>query len=274
MLVNLIYILCLVSAGIFAVCTDHGLWQTVGLCVLVMLGTFVVLLLIAAAVLGICCAFVDYNKPQEQDSPFYRKLAGIYIDALIKLLRVRVHTQGLEKTPAEGRFLLVCNHLFDADPGILLHYFKDSQLTFISKQENRKLPFVGPIMHKILCQLIDRENDRQALRGIINCINIIKEDKASVAVFPEGWCSKDNKLHDFRPGVFKIAMKTGVPIVVCTIQNTRSILKNAVHFKPTDVQLHLVEVITAEQYAGMKTPQLSEMIHDLMLRDLGPDFVP
>ena len=274
MLIRLICILSLFTSGMAAAYTDLSFFSTLLLCVGVWLGSFVVLALLAVAFLWLCCSRVDYDVPQEEDSTFYRKLAGVYIEALIQLLQVRVHASGLEKTPKEGRFLLVCNHLFYADPGILLHYFKDSQLSFVSKQENRSLPFVGRIMHKILCQLIDREDDRQALKTIINCINLIKDDKCSIAVFPEGYCSSDGKLHPFRPGAFKIATKAKVPIVVCTIQNTRRIIQNALKLKPTDVQLHLVDVIGPEEYAGMKTTELSQKVYDRMIADLGYDFVP
>lgn len=273
MLLNLICFLCCVCAGAVILFTDLGfVWGAV-LAVGTWLGSFVALVLLSVAFLWVCCAFVDFDKPQSEYSPFYSKLAGVYIAALIRIFRVRVHTQGLEKTPCGGRFLLVCNHQHEADPGVLLHYFKNSRLAFISKQENRTLPFVGPIMHKLLCQLIDRDNDRQALKGILNCINIIREDKASVAVFPEGGIKGVGKLYPFRPGVFKIAMKTNVPIVVCTLRNTELVLKNGLRGRPTDVQLHLVDVIEPERYAEMKTTQLSDMVHALMLRDLGPDFL-
>ena len=187
-------------------------------------------------------------------------------------MRVRLHTKGWENTPKEGRFLLVCNHLFVADPGIVLHCFRESQLAFLTKKENYKLPFIGAFMHKILCQPIDRENDRQALKSIIKCIQMIKEDKVSVCAFPEGYTSKDGKVHPFRPGVFKIAQKTNVPIVVCTIQNTRDIFKNLKHFGHTDVELHLVEVIPPERYAGLNTVALSDMVYEKMISDLGESF--
>ena len=132
---------------------------------------------------------------------------------------------------------------------------------------------VGKIMHKILCQTLDRDNDREALKTIVNCIRIIKEDKASIAVFPEGYTSKDCKLRHFRPGVFKIAQKTGVPIVVCTVQNTRQILKNAPKLRPTDVQLHLLAVIPPEELAGKTTVEISDRVHAIMAEDLGPEFV-
>ncbi|MGM9589300.1 MAG: lysophospholipid acyltransferase family protein [Faecousia sp.] len=235
-------------------------------------GFYLLLLLLAAAFLWICCLPVDLGKPQEEDSPFYRAMVYPYVEALMQLVGVRLHTKGLEKTPTSGRFLLVCNHLFLADPGILLHCFKKSQLAFITKQENQSMFIVGKIMHKILCQPIDRNNDRSALKTILKCIQIIKEDKASIAVFPEGYTSKDGKLHHFRSGVFKIAQKTEVPIVVCTIQNTRSIFKNLAKLKRTDVQLHLVEVIPPEEIKGLSTVEVSERIYECMIADLGEDF--
>ena len=257
----------LVSCIIFA-CADWAIWMLP----LLFVGIYAGLLLLAVAFLWAICAVVNLDKPQEEDSPFYRRVMHLYIEALIQLVRVRLHTKGLENTPKKGRFLLVCNHLFIADPGIVLHCFRKSQLAFLTKKENYKLPFIGAFMHRILCQPIDRENDRQALKSIIKCIQMIKEDKVSVCAFPEGYTSKDGKLHPFRPGVFKIAQKTGVPIVVCTIQNTREIFKNLKHFGHTDVELHLVDIIPPESYAGLSTVALSDMIYEKMIADLGESF--
>lgn len=236
------------------------------------IGCYLVLVLLAFGFLCIICAAVDIEKPQEHDSRFYRSIMYVYIEALISLVMVRLHTRGLDKTPKEGRFLLVCNHLFLADPGILLHCFKKSQLAFITKYENYDLPFVGKFMHKILCQPVDRDNDRQALKTILKCIQMIRDDEVSVGVFPEGYTSKDGKLHPFRPGVFKIAQKTNVPIVVCSIQGTRMIFQDLKKLKKTDVHLHLVDVIQPEQYKGMSTVELSSLVYEKMITDLGEEF--
>ena len=239
---------------------------------LIYIGCYLTLALLALLFLWIVCKAVDQQKPVEEDSPFYRRVMNLYIEAIVSLAGVRLHTEGLEKTPKEGRFLLVCNHLFIADPGILLHCFGKSQLAFITKQENQKLPVVGPIMHKTLCQPIDRENDRAALKTILKCISLLKEDKCSIGVFPEGYTSRDGKLHPFRPGVFKIAQKANVPIVVCTIQNTKPIFRNLKKLKKTDVHLHLVDVIPPEEFKGLSTVELSEKIYACMIADLGEEF--
>lgn len=251
--------------------TSVSLFWMVPLC---FAGSFLVLALISVAFLWGACQLIDTDKPRSEDSPFYRKLAAVYIEALIQLLQVRIHSDGLEKCPKEGRFLLVCNHIFIADPGILLHCFPDSQLAFISKKENRSLFVVGRIMHAMLCQCIDRENDRAALKTILECIRIVKEDKASIGVFPEGATHSDNHLYPFRPGVFKIAEKCKIPIVVCTLQGTRDIIKNGLKLKGTDVRLHLIDVIQPEEFAGMKTVELSDRVYEMMKNDLDEEYQP
>ena len=234
------------------------------------------LILLAAAVFltaWLMAQAVDLSKPQEEDSKPYRFLIDLITEAAIPLLSVKMHVQGLEKTPKEGRFMLVCNHLNEMDPVVLLHYFRKSQLTFISKQENQTMFMVGKLMHKIQCQLLNRENDREALKTILKCVQIIQQDKASLAVFPEGYIKPDRKLHHFRSGVFKIAQKTKVPVVVCTLRNTQYVFHNGLRLKPTDVHLHLLDVITPEQYQGMSTVELGNMVYEMMARDLGPENV-
>ena len=218
------------------------------------------------------CSRVDLDKPQERDSKFYRAAMYLYIDALIVLVGLRMETKGLEKTPKDGRFLLVCNHQNMADPGILLAYFKKSQLAFISKQENRNMFVVGKFMHKIMCQTLDRDNDRQALKTILKCIQLIRDDEVSIGVFPEGYTSKDGKLHHFRSGAFKIAQKTGVPIVVCTLKGTRELFHNLKKLKTTRASLHLVDVIAPEELKGKSTVEIADRVYEMMIDDLGEEF--
>ena len=234
--------------------------------------SFLGLFLLALVFLAIMCALVDIGKPQEHDDKFYRSVMYVYIEALMKLVMLRVRTQGLEKTPKEGRFLLVCNHQNESDPGILLHYFRKSQLAFISKKENANMIVVGKFMHKTLCQMIDRENDREALKTILKCIQMIKNDEVSVGVFPEGGIKTEKKLAHFRGGVFKIAQKAGVPIVVCTLRGTTDLFHNIKRLKPTDVELHLVDVIPAQDLVGKTAVEIAEQVHAMMLSDLGEDW--
>ena len=217
---------------------------------------------------------VDPLQEQDGDDPYIRGIVKLYAPAVFRLLGCKIEASGTEKLPKEGRYLLVCNHLYDLDPGIPLTLFPDAQLAFISKKENIDKPIIGPLMLKIQCQLLDRENDRAALKTILRCISILKEDKANIAVFPEGGIIKDGKLlHRFRPGVFKIAQKAGVPIVVCTLNGTQNMVENVKHFRQTRIDFHLLEVIPAEELRGVTTVDIAERVHAIMAADLGQENV-
>ena len=232
------------------------------------LGCFLLLAALAFGFVCVACALVDPDKPREKDSKFFRVMANVCVDTILTFARIRVHTEGLEKTPKDGRFLLVCNHLHEADPVVLLHFFRKCQLAFVSKKENHDMFLVGKIMPMLLCPLINRENDREALKTILRCIQLLKDDKVSIGIFP-----KQRKLQHFRPGVFKIAQKANVPIVVCTVRDTHYVVKNFLKGKPSDVQLHLLDVIPAEELQGKTTVEIAQRVYDMMAADLGPENI-
>ena len=234
--------------------------------------SYVELIVLALALLFVMCRLVDLDKPQEKDNAFYRLVMYLYVDALITLFKAKVHTKGLEKTPKDGRFLLVCNHQHMADVGVLISKFKKSKIAFISKQENRDMPVIGKFMHRTSSQMLDREDDRQALRVILKCIQMIKDNEVSVAVFPEGTRSKTGKLLPFRNGAFKIAQKANVPIVVCTINGTGPLFHNLKKLKTTHIDLHLVDVIQPEELKGKTTAEIGQRVYEMMIGDLGEEF--
>lgn len=240
---------------------------------LLSLGTLVLLVLLAFLYLVLICQLVDYEKEQTHDATHYRKVLETYIESALPVLRVRVTTTGLEKVPTDRRFLMVCNHCSNIDPVILMGHLAGHQISFISKKENHDLFLVGKVMHKLQCQLIDRENDRAALKTIIKCIQMLKEDKASIGVFPEGYIHPDRKLHNFRPGVFKIAQKAQVPIVVCTVSNTAHAISNLLKWKPSDIRLSVLAVLPPEELKGQTTVEISDRIFAMMAENLGPENV-
>lgn len=275
MLIGMLCVLALASAGALCWATDafaslSFLWMLP----LGFLGGFVIWAGLAFGFVLLACALVDPDKPREKDSKFFRWMVRLIVPAIFAVARMRITTRGLEQIPKSGRFLLVCNHLHEADPAVLMHYFRNSQVAFVSKQENRNMFLVGKIMPMLLCPLINRENDREALKTILRCIELLKQDKVSIGIFPEGYIHKDRKFHQFRPGVFKIAQKAKVPIVVCTIRDTQYVVKNFLAGKPSHVQLHLLKVIPAEYLEGKTTVEIAKEIHDMMAQDLGEDYRP
>ena len=227
---------------------------------------------IVAAYALLLSKLVKRDKEQDGEAPHYRWFAELAIESVVPVVRIGVKTKGLEQVP-QGRFVLMCNHVNDLDPLPILYALPKRQLAFVAKQEVRDLFLVGDFLQKLQGQFINRENDREALKTILNCIRLLKEDKASIAVFPEGRIHDDRKFHHFRPGVFKIAQKAKVPIVVCTLKNSRYLTKNLTRLKRSDTVLTVLTVIYPEDYEGKTTTELAEEVYQMMAADLGPENV-
>lgn len=275
MLLNFIYLFsALAAAGLCGLTGSFGTGRWMWLLPLGFVGSFLLCMLVCFLIVAYQTWRTDVSKEPEQDDPLIRGIVRYYAPAVYRLLGCKIETVGAEKLPKDGRFLLVSNHLCDLDPGFFLQTFCDAQLAFIAKKEVMDMPIVGILMRRLLCQFVNRENDREALKTILKCISILKEDKASVAVFPEGRITKDGKLlHNFRPGVFKIAQKANVPIVVCTLKGAEDLFDNMRKLRRTTVRLHLVDVIPAEELKGVTTVDIAHRVHAMMADSLGAENV-
>lgn len=235
------------------------------------LGAFVFWLLVAFVFLVVAIELLKRNVTYDHDSPFYRNLTNLYIELIITLVGLRFETQGLEKRPKSGRFLLVSNHLHEIDPAIFMHFFPKAQLAFIAKKEVADMFLVGKLLPKLLCQLINRENDREALKTILRSIQLLKDDEVSIGVFPEGGINDLRKFKRLKPGVFKIAQKAKVPIVVCTLRDTQHVVSNLLKLKRSTVTVHILKVLEPEWMEGKTTVEISDYVHSIMAADLGPE---
>ncbi|MBO4692948.1 MAG: 1-acyl-sn-glycerol-3-phosphate acyltransferase [Clostridia bacterium] len=231
-------------------------------------GVLLSLLIIHLLIFVICGYIVDLKKPQEKQSRFYRGLVKITLPMLFSLLRVKVESTGTENTDDVYPAMLVCNHLDNIDPAVILNELPELKLGFIGKKEiYTDMPFVARYMHKLNCLPIDRENNREAAKTIIEAIRLIKNKTASVGIFPEGYTSLDGKLHDFRNGAFKIATKSGCPVVVCTVVGTHEAVKNLFKRKNT-IYFDVLEVISGEEILSMTTSEISDRIHKEMRENI------
>ena len=97
---------------------------------------------------------------------------------------------------------------------------------FVAKDALAKVPLLSSWMRLIHCKFIDRQDMRQSLQVILECIEDIKNG-ISIFIFPEGTRNKgeEGSVLPFHDGSFKIAQKTGCPIVPVAISNTQAIFE-------------------------------------------------
>lgn len=232
--------------------------------ILYILGALLAVLILYFLFLGVCALLVSPDKTYEKNSPFYRFLLESATAVAIKLLRIRVHISGIEKIPKDEKVLFVCNHRSNYDPLITWCALNKWKIAFVSKPENFKVPFFGRIIRKCCFLPIDRENPRKAIVTINKAAKLLKKQEVSVGIYPEGTRSKNCRLLPFHNGVFKIAQKAEVPIVVLSITGTEKISKRT-PFQHTDVYLDVLEVFPSENIKELKTEMIGMMVRQLIM---------
>ena len=246
----------------FDIFTSSWSWWAVPL---IFVGIILGFIILHTAILALCILFVNTDKPP-RDSAFFRFWVNGFIDTAFTLFRIKVHSSGLEKVPQDEPFLLVCNHIDNLDPIVIYSQLPDSQIAFIAKKDVRTImPFIYKAIYKLGGLLIDRENNREAVKTIVSASKLIKENKNAVAIFPEGYTSKSGELQPMRNGAFKIATKAQCKMAVCTVWGTKSILKNLLRRK-TDVYFNVIDVIDVN--SSMHTAELGEKVHEMMSQSL------
>lgn len=212
---------------------------------------------------------INPNREYERESPFYRKLlTGISV-ILFKITGVKFVITGEDKIPKSGQFLLVGNHRSNFDPITSWTLLRNrTNISFISKKENFKLPWFGRMIRRCCFMAIDRENPRNAMKTLQKAADMLIDDRASVGVYPEGTRSRELKLLPFHNGVFKIAREANVPIVVVAMRGTEKVKENF-PFHSTTIYVDYVDVITAEEVAERKNAEIGERVRQSLLSILG-----
>ncbi len=172
--------------------------------------------------------------------------------------RVGIEAYGLENIPKENGFIFFPNHqgLFD----VLV--FLDScpvPFSFVIKKEACNIILLKQVVAALKAIPIDREDLKQSLQVINQMTEEVKKGR-NFLIFAEGTRSRrGNELLPFKGGTFKSAVKARCPIVPCALIDS---------FKPFDeksiapvkVKLIYLKPIRYEEYGGLKTNEIAEMV--------------
>lgn len=230
---------------------------------------FEILLLIIISILSLfvlciifsfICSFFVKNKEYDKNSKFYRFILNSWSIFAVFILRIKIDVKGLEKVPSNSNFVIVGNHRSNYDPIVTWYILRKYNIAYISKESNFKIPCFGKIIRKCCFLSIDRENPRNALKTIEKASDLLKKGEVSIGVYPEGTRNKtDQILLPFHNGVFKIAQKAEVPIVVLCLKGTENISKNTV-FRKTNITAEFIDVISKEEVNLMSSKDIGERV--------------
>ena len=137
----------------------------------------------------------------------------------------KVTVIGEENVPTDRAVLYIPNHRSYFD--IILTYVRVPRPTgYIAKKEMERIPSLSQWMRNLHCLFLDRENIKEGLKTILTAIEKIKSG-ISICIFPEGTRNTESdELLPFHDGSFKIAEKSGCPIIPVTINNSAAVFED------------------------------------------------
>lgn len=172
--------------------------------------------------------------------------------------RVTIECHGIENLPSESGYIMFPNHqgLFDALAFLETH---EQPLVTVMKKETRNVFLLKQVIQMLQAEIIDRDDIRQSMQVIMNMTRRVKEGE-NFLIFAEGTRSRNgNNLLEFKGGSFKSAMNARCPIVpVALIDSFKAFDTNSI--KKLTVQIHYLKPLYYEDYKGMKSTELAELV--------------
>lgn len=187
------------------------------------------------------------------------------------LAGIKLTIKGYENVPTDEACMFVANHngYFD----IVINYANAQKLVgFVSKDSLAKVPSLKTWMERVYCLFLNRDDLRSGLEMIKHATERIKSG-ISIFIFPEGVRSHDGTVGEFKAGSFKIATKTGCPIIPVAIRGTAEVFENQFpKLRPGPVTLYFGKPIYPGNYSKEEQKEIHEISHKAledMLTEIG-----
>ncbi len=165
----------------------------------------------------------------------------------------------------QGSNLIVSNHLSIFDIVALLA-ISEKPLTFIGKKETANMPFVGKCLKAIHGFFLDREDPKQAVRLFMEIGKYMRENNATVVVYPEGTRLKSHyeDVAEFHAGTFKLVEWGKAELHPLAGFGTWRPLSKSEHEASFPVQLRFLAPSSYEECKGVSTTVLASKTHHLV----------
>lgn len=163
--------------------------------------------------------------------------------------------------------IIISNHQSLAD--IMVLYGLLRNFKWVSKIQNFRIPFLGFVMRLNRYIEVDRMKGRSYLKMLARCEEEIRRGN-SVLIFPEGTRSPDGRMHRFREGAFRLAVRVKVPIVPVIIDGTHEALpkKGFIFKKRKKIIVRVLSPVPPSSWGTEDPGQLMQIFQNLMESEL------
>ena len=177
-----------------------------------------------------------------------------------KNLKLDFHVFGIENTQIDGFGCFTPNHQGAYDPVAVACTLK-KPTTFISKDDNKKLPFIGKIIYAMEGIFLNRKDLRDSLLVMQKMENDLAEQNKNWIIFPEGTRVNDvrDDLLEFHKGAYKAAMKAKAPIIPTALYGTHLALSNKVKLRKYPIYVSYLKPLYVDDYKDMTVEEVTAL---------------
>jgi 1-acyl-sn-glycerol-3-phosphate acyltransferase len=215
------------------------------------------LAILATAVLTLVACFVGVVDPG-----VVRPLSVFWSRLLLRMLRVRVTSEGLAQVPA-GPAVYAANHSSALDILVVLARLP-VDVKIIHKRSLSFVPFFGWSVALGGHIPIDRSNPFRARRSLDQAAARMRNG-TSVLVFPEGTRSRDGAVGHFKRGSFGLAIDAGVPVVPVSLVGVKKLVPRGLFsLQPGSVRLRVHAPIATRDQPPDSAQALAEEVRQVV----------
>ena len=140
----------------------------------------------------------------------------------------------------------------------------------LAKEELGKIPLLNRWMKLLGCVFVQRDDVRASVRAL-NDATAIVESGRSFVIFPEGtrYKGEEGGAGEFKQGAFRIAVKTGAPVVPVAITGARALFENNGNLcHPGTVRIRVLPPIQTAGMSRAEQKQLPDAVRQTILAEL------
>ena len=187
-------------------------------------------------------------------------LSYIFIYLIWAICGIKYKVEGIEKLPTDGKpYIALANHQsFWENAFMQLIIPKHS---WVIKRELESIPILGWIIKVTQPISVDRNNARSVVQILKKGAKKI-DSGLSLVMFPEATRVRVDQNVKFKPSAAKLAINTGVPIVLIA-HNAGLVWPKGFWFKqPGTITVKIIEYIPAKKVLSMDTRELTAYTQD------------
>lgn len=188
---------------------------------------------------------------------------------ILKITGVSLSVEGLENIPADGPCVFVANHRSYYDIPLLLAGL-DQPYGLLAKEELAKIPLLSRWMKLLGCVFVLRSEMRAAIEALNEATAVVESGKSFI-IFPEGtrYTGEEGGIGEFKGGAFRIAVKTGAPVVPVAITGARGLFETRGNrCTPGAVRIQVLPPIQTKGMSRAEQKQLPDAVRQTIQAQL------